>query len=272
MRMFAAVVAALALAAPANAARHDLFPLHPGSAGPRVAAVQWLLGGHRPSVYKLRTFKGNPNGYFGARTKSAVKRMKWRLGWPSPVTPYASQRFIRIMSGRQPRPLGYVIRATRRLEQIRRNLIAGTWPARLVAAARSQLGRPCGFDYECWGANWGPLVKQYQATTGAYRAPWCVSFQQWVREHAGYPPVANRSAGVFYLVDYARWHGWIRAQARPGYLVAFMDRLGHIGLVERVTPAGFYSLEGNASNDVLRRYHPFGERPVVFIRADAQAR
>ena len=50
-KVLLAVLAALLLCGPASAGRHDALPLHQGSAGPRVAALQWLLAGHRPNVF-----------------------------------------------------------------------------------------------------------------------------------------------------------------------------------------------------------------------------
>jgi hypothetical protein len=73
------------------------------------------------------------------------------------------------------------------------------------------------------------------------------------------------SAGVFAIVRNAQARGWLRAIPQPGFLSAWTDRLGHIGLVERVSHAGYTTIEGNASDSVLERFHPFGSRPVVFI-------
>jgi hypothetical protein len=77
LALLVAVAASLTLAAPSLAARHDSLPLHPGSAGPRVAALQWLLAGHRPAAYRFGYLHTRPTGYFGRRTKVALRKTKW---------------------------------------------------------------------------------------------------------------------------------------------------------------------------------------------------
>lgn len=252
-----AVLLALLFAAQAGAA---VPVLKRGDHGQRVADLQWLLGGHRPSAYRgISTFRGKPNGLFGANTARGVVRMKLRLGWPvKEARPIAGRDFIEILTGKRKRPIMYVARAARRV----REGIPGEQPPcvrRVLSIARSQVGVS-----EVWGSNWGPQVREYQSATGAYRAPWCVSFAQWVFRRAGYGTFANRSAAVFYVREYARGRGWLRARPKAGALVLFLDRLGHMGIVERVTASGFISIEGNASNRVLRRTHYTARRPLVF--------
>jgi hypothetical protein len=244
-----------------------------GDAKPAVKSVQWLLGGHRPSAYRnsIRTFPYRPNGLYGARTVKAVRNAKWRLGYPIAYVNgnRAERPFLLILLGKQARPVAYLQRAAWRLKHSPsyNAVIPGTstMASRIIGGARAQLNRPCGRTYECWGENHGPLVQKYQASTGAYRAPWCVSFVQWALKLGGYGYTANRSAAVFYVVSYWRARGRLRSQAAAGRLVAFTDRLGHIGFVERVFAGGFYSIEGNASDSVLRRRHTIGSRPMVFI-------
>jgi hypothetical protein len=115
------------------------------------------------------------------------------------------------------------------------------------------------------GSNRGPRVRQYQASTGAYGAAWCVSFLQWGLQKNGVPRIANRSAGVFYCVDWARKNGYLRYSPKPGYLAAYMWSAGHIGIVEDVSVGGgFRAIEGNASNSV--RYKWRDGRNTVYIR------
>jgi hypothetical protein len=227
-----------------------------------------LAAGNKPSVYRGKQFAplkgGKPNCYFGPRTATAVVKLKRALGYPDHLlTPRADRHLVEILTGKRARPVGYVARAARRQAALvkARNPIAGTYAERVIQLARRELG--C----EEWGGtNNSTCVRRYQYYTGAYYAPWCVSFTQAIYSWAGVGTFANRSAGVFYVVGYARQRGWLRSQPKPGYLVAFMDRLGHIGIVERVTSSGFYSIEGNASNRVLRRWHPFSNhRPKVYI-------
>lgn len=273
--MTAAAAAAILISS--TAAAHST-PSHPlltlGDHGKRVAAVQWLLGGHKPSKFEISTFPYKPNGLYGNRTAHAVVEMKTRLGFPpSALTATAGGDLYDILTGKKPRPLGYLNRATKRLaagEQIAADHASSACAQKLIAVERAELGVHEIPD----GSNDSARIRTYQAVTGAYRAPWCASFQMWALKQArlGFPKtawsgaIADNSAGVFYIVHWAHDHGWLRAVPKPGYLVAFMDHLGHIGLVERVTHDGYWSIEGNASNQVLERYHPFGARPTVFVR------
>jgi len=248
--------------------------LHQGSRGERVRGLQWLLGGHRPSKFRIATFPHKPNGLFGKRTASAVVEMKRRLGWPADeLKPVAGDDVVDILTGKRARPIGYLRRATARLaadKQIRADRASTACAKRLIALERGELG----VHEQPWGSNDGARVRVYQAVTGAFHAPWCASFQMWALKLArlAFPKtawsgaIADNSAGVFYIVGWARSHGWLRALPKPGYLVAFVDRLGHVGLVERVSKSGITSLEGNASDAVRERFHPFGRRPMVFVR------
>jgi hypothetical protein len=114
------------------------------------------------------------------------------------------------------------------------------------------------------GSNRGPRVRQYQASTGAYGAAWCVSFLQFGLWKLGVPRIANRSAGVFYCVDWARKNGLLRYSPKPGYLAAYMWSAGHIGIVEEVAAGGFMAIEGNASNMVRRNWRD--GRNTVYIK------
>jgi hypothetical protein len=131
---------------------------------------------------------------------------------------------------------------------------------KLLAVYRAELGvREVPF-----GSNRGPRVRQYQSSTGAYGAAWCVSFLQWGFQQVGVPRIANRSAGVFYCVDWARKNGLLRYSPKPGYLAAYMWSAGHIGIVEDVSAGGFMAIEGNASNSVRRKWRD--GRNTVYIK------
>lgn len=260
---FAVALTALLYVTAAPAAVGPLsYPLHTGQCGRQVRDLQWLLGGHRPSAYKITTFKHQPNGCFGARTKSAVVRMKWRLGWaPTALKPVADKPFILILEGKRSRPTSFITRAAARAKTMPAPV--EPWAVRIVATERHELG----VREVPLGSNDGRRVSFYQRATGAFRAPWCVSFQQAMRLLVGWHTIANSSAGVFYTVAWAKSRGIAFATPRVGDWVAFLDRLGHMGLVSRVVRGGFYSIEGNASDRVLERFHPTGERPEVFLRA-----
>jgi hypothetical protein len=114
-----------------------------------------------------------------------------------------------------------------------------------------------------------------QSATGAYGQAWCVSTQQTVLKTIGYGTFANATAGVYAAVDYYAARNLVFAKPKVGSLVAFVDYnryghripgTGHMGFVVKVAASGFVSMEGNASNRFLERFHPLGDRGSVFIR------
>jgi len=270
------LLAVAAGAAPSSAADPSRPLLEQGATGQRVRDLQWLLAGGRPSAYQgVTTLKRvDVDGIFGETTAAAVIEMKRRLGWPdTALKPIAGRDLFEILTGKQARPLGWINRATQRLaadEAISADRASSDCAKALIATEQAEIGVHEIPD----GSNDGPRVRVYQAVTRAFHAPWCASFQMWALKVArlGFPKtawsgaIADDSAGVFHIVQWAHDHGWLTAIPKAGYLAAFMDRLGHIGLVERVTTDGFWSIEGNASNAVRERYHPFGGRPTAFIR------
>jgi hypothetical protein len=241
--------------------------LHPGSHGQAVKNLQWLLGGHKPSAYRgIVTFSRAPNGLYGPRTAQAVYRMKYRLGWPqwslrgSGTT--AGQFFLDVLQGKQKRPLDYLLRSAPR--------VSAPVPTdakcdlRVAAEARSLLAlnvheQPDGSNRD------GPILHSIQAETRAFGLAWCMSTDQYILDHAGVGTIANRSAGVFYTVGWARARGLVRARPKIGSLAMFLDGQGHTGTVVAVTAHGYVTVEGNASNRVLERFHLIGDRPTVWI-------
>ncbi len=284
--LFTVVVLSLVSVAPAQAHRYPASKpcagraLHVGHPGPLrcLRAAQWLLRARDPAVRKgsyWRVYRGPLAYSYGRKTAASVRRVKFRLGFP---TKYVSGHFGPVLRayllGKRKVPLSYSIRATKRRAVFDRPKCTGT--GRMLSIARSYVG----VREQPLGSNDGPTVRIFQASTGAYRAPWCVSYLQHVirkaRAFGSIAPgvgrlIADGSAGVFYVVGWARNRGWLRSSPLPGDLVAFMDRLGHIGIIESTGRGGFTSIEGNASDSVLRRYHTF-RRNLVFIRLPNSAK
>ncbi len=120
-----------------------------------------------------------------------------------------------------------------------------------VAKLLAWYEKEVGTKEEPLGSNRGQRVHYYQSSTGAYNAAWCVSFLQKGLQALGIPRLADRTAGVFYLVGWARKHGLTRSVPKMGYFVAFMHGQGHIGIVKNVYKNGsFRTIEGNATNRV----------------------
>jgi len=95
-------------------------------------------------------------------------------------------------------------------------------------------------------SNDGPAVRRLQRSTGAYHQPWCVSTVQDEDLHVLGSTYANRTAGVYYYLDFARAHGHLVAKPLPGDVVAYLIGNGHMGRVVNVHKDGsFDAVEGN---------------------------
>lgn len=138
----------------------------------------------------------------------------------------------------------------------------------VLKTARSFLG-----IVEATGHNDGAAVHDVQSTTGAYNAPWCASLVQTVLKRSGVGTYADDSAGVFYILGYARKHGDERDAPLPGRLVAFEEGGGHIGIVETVNGDGTYNtIEGNYNNRCERVRRHLGANHARFIEVPGMVR
>jgi uncharacterized protein (TIGR02594 family) len=134
-------------------------------------------------------------------------------------------------------------------------------PEQIVAAAVHELGVRESPN----GSNDGAQVRRYQSITGAYRAPWCASFVQWVLTSCQVGPIANRTASAYYMGDYARSHGWTRPTPAPGCVVVYHIGQGHVGIVEKPSANGtFFAIEGNENNGVNRVLRRMSEVYCIF--------
>jgi CHAP domain len=266
-------VVLLALAVAPSVRAKDSFPLHGGSAGPRVAAVQWLVSGHRPNVFtKVKpTLKHYTRGVYGARTKAAVKAYKYRIGYPgkgqcgakaSTVTDTAGRLFVEILDGKRQRPICWVAVAAERVKGI---VLAGATSAALAIQKLevSQLGvheipdgsnrGPCISTVCRANLAHGPPLEAYQSSTGAFGEAWCASFAQWAL-HAvtGQYMTAPLPAFVPSIAEWAKQRNYLAAKPRVGSFVVFLSadlqlvNAFHIGYVVRVTATGIQTIEGNA--------------------------
>jgi CHAP domain len=264
-----AALAALVIVAAASAAPQRT--LHPGDHGKRVCALQWLLSGHDPSLYRsIKTYHGpisRTGCVFSHATAVAVWNMKWRLGYPVELLHdgrgyTAGWLLFDELLGKQRRPIAWIATAAKRQARINHAVYSITaCQQRVVGYAESQVG----FHEIPWGSNWGPQVAMYQSVTGAFHAAWCVSFAQWVLWRAHVGPIANRSAGVFYVRGWAYAHGLLRARPEPGTVVLFLFSAGHAGIVTHVTQTGFDTVEGNYADQVARVHHSLTGSPVAFV-------
>jgi hypothetical protein len=274
---FGAKVPAAHAATTCSTARQS-FPLHAktthskASCGENVAALQWLLHGGKPFALKQAkpTFKGEPNGSYGAITKHAVLAMKFRVGYPakgqckaktSLLTDTTTRYFFFILENKAKRPLCWVGLAAARVKGAIREGQSDA-ATKIKAFELSQLGvhespyasnrGPC-ISYTC--SLGGHLFGPYQGSTGAYGLAWCASFGDYAMKRiVGHGFGSSNDAYVPTIALYARDHGWLAAKPKAGSFVVFLSAsytLGsayHIGFVVKVTASGVQTIEGNAGD------------------------
>jgi peptidoglycan hydrolase-like protein with peptidoglycan-binding domain len=119
---------------------------------------------------------------------------------------------------------------------------------RILARARSQLG-----TYESpFGSNRTPYSRWYGLI-----GPWCAMFVSWCFFNEGLPLPASTAKGFAYTPVGAAWFKrrgrWTR-RPQVGAVIFFdfpgdgVDRISHVGIVERVNPDGSPTcLEGNTN-------------------------
>lgn len=136
-------------------------------------------------------------------------------------------------------------------------------PATLTAAAKRRAAI-VAYAHELVGihevpphSNTGPVqqhaagVHVIQSATGTYHAAWCVSTVQYIWKQVLGSTWANKTAGVYYLIDYARSHGAVIPSPLAGCAVGYVIGAGHAGTVVKVYPDGtFDAVEGNHSDQV----------------------
>jgi hypothetical protein len=287
--VLAIVFAPAGTAATCSAAR-QAFPLHAGSCGQHVSDLQWLLHGGKPYVFKqvLPTFKGHPNGSYGAITKHDVLAMKFRVGYPklgqcgaktTLLRDTTSRYFFFILEGKVPRPRCWVALAAERVKGLVRTGATVTALA-IQKLEVSQFGVQESPD----GSNRGPCISitcrlgalglfgPYQGSTGAYGEAWCASFAQWaLKSVTGHTMPAALPAYVPSIAQWAQQHNYLAAKPKVGSFVIFLSpdlllvNAFHIGYVVRVTASGVQTVEGNYANGVHEVWRPFADNQMVYV-------
>lgn len=271
---------------------NQTYPLHGAhghvraSCGDRVKAIQWLLSGKKPSVYTKTkpTFHWAPNGLYGARTKSAVRAMKYRIGYPAKgqcgahrtaLTTTTSQHLIRLLEGKAQRPRCWVGLAADRIKGV---VVPGA-TKRALAIKTLELSQ-LGVHEIPDGSNRGPRISYasggfgpYQGSTGAYGLAWCSSFADWaLKRITGHGFGSANDAYVPTVVEYAQARGWLQAKPRLGSFVVFLTSSGqlasayHIGyVISLVGSSGVMTIEGNAGNAVREVYRRFSVYRMIYV-------
>lgn len=105
-------------------------------------------------------------------------------------------------------------------------------------------------------SNDGPMVRIFEAVTGAFKQPWCASFVMFALNLVGYPVVIfSRSAYVPFVAARARQLGYAVSvrSIQPGDVVCFdwqHDGVpDHIGIANSTVAVDglFTTIEGNTS-------------------------
>lgn len=99
--------------------------------------------------------------------------------------------------------------------------------------------------------KYGVGVHVIQSSTGEYHTFWCVSTVQWLWLHILKSTWANKTAGAYYLAEYAQIHGAVIPAPLPGCAVVYHLGAGHAGTVTEVLDAHrFKAVEGNEADAV----------------------
>lgn len=250
-------------------------PLHPFSRGPDVAALQWMLSGHHPyALTKIKpTLKSYDRGVSGApnqRTWSAVRKMKFVLGYPgrgqctaktiiphgvhwneNTVGPY----FFALLLGHKQRPACWVALSNKRAAAA----IAGASPAAL---------RLKGFELSKVGIAEPQAYSIFNAYFHLPPEAWCAIFQGYSMVHVNLPLLA--ATNPWYVPDiitWGRYHGLLRKDAKVGEMVLYYGDISHIGYVIGTNPktGGYTTVEGNWNNRVAVVPHPAYDHLHYFL-------
>lgn len=147
--------------------------MHDAKANGPIHQLQKALAGANP--FKINFHPGAIDGVYGPATASAVKRAKYRLGFPT-VNNKAGDTFFGIITGKQAWPVAYRALAWKRRQQA---AARATVRDKAFATAVSQIGvkeSPPGTNhvkYNDW--YYGHDV----------RGPWCAVFVTWCYITAG---------------------------------------------------------------------------------------
>lgn len=283
-------------------AKRQAFPLHAktvrsaASCGQHVADLQWLLHGGKPyAMHQVKpTFKGRPNGSYGAITKHDVLAMKFRIGYPKAgqcgakttlLIDTTTSYFFHVLEGTAIRPTCWVGLAAQRVKGAVRTGATDT----ALAIQRFEISQ-LGVHEIPDGSNRGPCISivdgcavylgngPYQSSTGAYGAAWCASFADYMLKLiTGHGFGSTNDAYVPAIAEYAQAHNELAAKPRVGSFVIYLSRdlqlvnAFHIGYVVRVTATGVQTVEGNEGNAVRELWRPFATNRMVYVNVPGVA-
>ncbi len=131
---------------------------------------------------------------------------------------------------------------------------------KLLDVAKKELGYTEKSDGYTKYGNW--WTENVDADNDDYfkTAPWCDMFLAWAADKAGVTEQAGQFAAT---VDHAKWfdeHGAFGREPEPGAIVFYdwngsddIDKIDHVGIVEKVEGRTLHTIEGNADGYKLMR-------------------
>lgn len=102
--------------------------------------------------------------------------------------------------------------------------------------------------------------------------PWCSAFVSWVADKAGIPKdVIPKTASVNQMYNGVKKSGGKEitdiSKAQPGDIAIFgSDKSTHTGLVQDFSNNQLHTVEGNSSDQVIKRTYAKGQRAVTLVR------
>lgn len=122
---------------------------------------------------------------------------------------------------------------------------------KVIAAARADLG--CAESPP--RSNDGACVRALQASTGAYRLPWCASAVTTWWKRAGIDVSVLGTASTWWMVEQARKAGRLRERPVPGCAVVWSPGAsGHVEIYIRPTIPGMARTIGGNTGDAVREH------------------
>jgi len=261
----------------ADTANHNLGepPLTLGSRGPDVAALQWLLSGHKPYAFTsikpyLTTYDKGVSGGADSRTWKAVRAMKFRLGYPgknqctaktivpagvhwfsNTVGPY----FFSLLLGHKQRPACWVALSAKRIQQALEGASPKAIELKKYELTKVGIAEP----------------QAYSIFNAYFHLPpeaWCAIFQGYSMVHVNLPLLAAQNPWyVPDIITWGRYNGKLRAAAKIGEMVLYYGDISHIGYVINTDPktGGYTTVEGNWNNRVAVVQHPAFDHLHYFL-------
>lgn len=130
-----------------------------------------------------------------------------------------------------------------------------SFTTKMIFYARRELTK--NVQEEPLGSNESPDIQRYRSiiATNPPPGPWCAYFISYLAHRSGYAlgPDGGGFGAVDSMISYSKQENeFIEdvSQARPGDIIFFVQ---HVGLVEDVQGENITTIEGNASNKLLRR-------------------